>query len=95
MKKAILNEKDGKVAFLMKTGNDFVKNYMPIKAAQDFVDKGEVTISDRADFPIKVDDRYYFDGKFETIEVETPVVEQEEPEAKPIFGGKKNKGKRG
>ena len=58
-----LNNKDGKVTFLLRTGKDMVKNQMAIASAQHIIDTGKVTKSDRKDYPICVDDKWYFEGE--------------------------------
>lgn len=54
---------NGKVAFLLKTGKDFVKNQMAVASAQHIIDTGEVKKSDVEDYPINVDDKWYFAGE--------------------------------
>lgn len=54
---------NGKVAFLLKTGKDFVKNQMAIASAQHIIDTGEVKKSDVEGYPINVDDKWYFAGE--------------------------------
>jgi len=55
-------DKDGNVAFLMRAGKDLVRNKMPLKMAQATVANGKVT-EGITDFPIGVDDTYFFAGK--------------------------------
>ena len=59
-----LNNKDGKVAFLLRAGKDMVKNQIAIASAQNIIDTGKVTKSGRKDYPICVDDKWYFEGEF-------------------------------
>lgn len=54
---------NGKVAFLLKTGKDFVKNQMAVASAQHIIDTGEVKKSDVEGYPINVDDKWYFAGE--------------------------------
>lgn len=58
-----LKNRNGKVTFLLKTGNDFSKNEMSISAAQHIIDCGEMVESDRTDFPICIDGKWYFEGE--------------------------------
>lgn len=58
-----LNNKDGKVAFLLRTGKDMVRNQMALASAQHIIDTGRVTKSDRKDYPICVDNKWYFEGE--------------------------------
>lgn len=54
---------NGKVAFLLKTGKDFVKNQMAVASAQHIIDTGEVKKSDVEGYPINVDNKWYFAGE--------------------------------
>lgn len=58
-----LNNKDGKVTFLLRTGKDMVKNQMALASVQHIINTGPVTKSDRKDYPICVDDKWYFEGE--------------------------------
>lgn len=58
-----LKTANGKVAFLLKTGKDFVKNQMAVASAQHIIDTGEVKKSDVEGYPINVDDKWYFAGE--------------------------------
>ena len=56
-----LKVKDGKVRFIMATGDDFVGNEMGVNAANAIIEKGEVTESTLfKDYPLCVDDKYFF-----------------------------------
>lgn len=58
-----LKEVNGKVAFLRKTGNDFVKNEMPVEEAKKMIKNRNVTESDNVKgYSICVDDTYYFEA---------------------------------
>lgn len=48
------------VNFQLRTGNDFVQSQMFEAAAMEIIKNGTVTESDREDFPICVNDQYYF-----------------------------------
>ena len=58
-----LNNKDGKVSFLLRTGKDLVKNTMAIASAQHIIDTGEIKRSDVDGYPINVNDKWYFEGE--------------------------------
>lgn len=58
-----LKSNNGRVNFLLKTGNDFVKNNMSVSAAQHIIDTGELTFSDKPEYPICVSDKWYFEGE--------------------------------
>lgn len=58
-----LKNRNGKVNFLLKTGKDFSKNEMSISAAQHIIDSGERVESDRKDYPICIDSKWYFEGE--------------------------------
>lgn len=70
-----LNNKDGKVTFLLRTGKDMVKNQMALASAQHIIDTGKITKSDREDYPICVDDKWFFEG--ELLKKATPRKEGE------------------
>ena len=53
----------GKVTFLLKAGNDLVRNQMRVAAAQHIIDTGTIKNSDIKDFPINVDDKWFFEGE--------------------------------
>ena len=56
-----LTVKDGKVGFIMATGDDFVRNEMGVNAANAIIEKGKVTESTLfKDYPLCVDDKYFF-----------------------------------
>lgn len=56
-----LKVKDGKVQFIMATGDDFVRNEMGVNAANSIIEKGTVTESTRfKGYPICVDEKFYF-----------------------------------
>ena len=52
----------GKVRFLLRAGKDLVANTMDEAGAKGIVDNGEVTLSDIQDYPISVDNKWYFEG---------------------------------
>lgn len=54
---------DGKVSYIMAAGKDFVKNEMSLAAAKQICSRGVQTASKLfPDFPICVDDKFYFAG---------------------------------
>ena len=55
-------DKSGKVKFLLRAGKDLVSNTMDEAGAKGIVDTGEVTLSDIPDYPICVDNKWYFEG---------------------------------
>lgn len=65
-----LKNKNGNVTFLLKTSKDYSQNEMSIWAAQHIIDKGKLVESERPDYPICVDEKWYFEG--ELVKVETP-----------------------
>lgn len=54
---------DGKVPYIMAAGKDFVKDEMSLTAAEQICSRGTQTASKLfPDFPICVDDKFYFAG---------------------------------
>jgi len=54
---------DGKVPYIMVAGKDFVKDEMSLAAAEQICSHGTQTASKIfLDFPICVDDKFYFAG---------------------------------
>lgn len=62
-----LKNKNGKVTFLLKAGKDFSKNEMSISAAQHIIDCGELVESEKDNYPICVDGKWYFEGEPITV----------------------------
>lgn len=58
-----LKTANGKVEFLLKTGKDLVKNQMAVASAQHIIDTGTMKKSDIEDYPINIDDKWYFAGE--------------------------------
>lgn len=57
----------GKARFVMRAGNDIVVDDMPEETATRIVENGVVTESDSfTDYPICVDNKFYFAGTFES-----------------------------
>lgn len=62
-----LKSTNGKVKCLLKTGKDFVRNEIPVSAAQHIIDTGKMEKSDKPDYPIHVGE-WYFEGEPVKIE---------------------------
>ena len=58
-----LKNENGRVNSLLRSGKDFVKNKLAVSAAQHIIDNGEVVESDKEDYPICVDNKWYFEGE--------------------------------
>ena len=58
-----LKNENGRVNSLLRTGKDFVRNRLSVSAAQHIIDTGEVVESDKEDYPICVDNKWYFEGE--------------------------------
>lgn len=91
-----LKVNDGKVVFRMRTGKDFVKSSMLQARAKVIMSTAkEVTYDENSEFPICVDDTYFFEGvkSWEDPElVEKPVETVDNTPGDKLFG--KRKGKR-
>ena len=58
-----LKSTNGKVPYIMAAGKDFVKDEMSLAAAEQICARGTQTASKRfPDFPLCVDDKFYFAG---------------------------------
>lgn len=57
-----LKSTNGRVNTLLRTGKDFVKNNLSTSAAQHIIDTGNLVESDNPDYPICVDNQWYFEG---------------------------------
>lgn len=60
----------GRVTCLLRTGKDFVKHSLSVSAAQHIIDTGKMVKSKKPEYPICIDDKWFFEG--EEI-VENPV----------------------
>jgi len=58
-----LKSTNGRVNSLLKSGKDFVKNSLSVSAAQHIIDTGVLVKSDKPDYPICVDKKWYFEGE--------------------------------
>lgn len=58
-----LENKNGKVAFLQKTGKSFVKNEMPVSSANAILKRGKPKKSNIPGFPINLGDKLFFAGE--------------------------------
>lgn len=63
-----LKNVNGKVNCLLRTGKDFVKNNISVSAAQHIIDTGKMVESKNPDYPICIDDKWFFEG----VEIEEP-----------------------
>lgn len=63
-----LDVKEGKVAALLKTGDDFVSTNLNDMTAQNMIHSGKVQKSDNPDYPILVNGEWYFAGEIEVEE---------------------------
>jgi hypothetical protein len=75
-----LKTTNGKVKFLLCSGNDFVRNEMSISGAQHIIDHGEQKPPEVNGYPINIDSEWHFEG--EKINA---------PAAPPSKSGKPNK----
>lgn len=57
-----LKNVNGRVNALLRTGKDFVKNNLSVSAAQHIIDTGKLVKSDNPDYPICIDNQWYFEG---------------------------------
>lgn len=57
-----LKNVNGRVNCLLRTGKDFVKNNLSVSAAQHIIDSGKLVESSKPDYPICVDDKWFFEG---------------------------------
>ena len=64
-----LKNVNGRVNCLLRTGKDFVKNNLSVSAAQHIIDTGKLVDYDNPDYPICVDNQWFFEG--EEIKKET------------------------
>lgn len=53
----------GKVNYLLRTGKDLVKSAMNPMAAQHIIDGGKLTETVNPDYPIAIDDKWFFEGE--------------------------------
>ncbi len=58
-----LKNTNGRVTFLLRTGKDFVKNEMAVSAAQHIIDHGKIVESERKDYPLCIDDKWFFEAE--------------------------------
>ena len=63
-----LKNTNGRVNALLRTGKDFVSNNLSVSAAQHIADVGKLVESTNPDYPICVDDKWFFEG----VKVEEP-----------------------
>ena len=65
-----LKSKNGRVDCLLRTGKDFVKHNLSVSAAQHIIDTGKLVKSEKENYPICVDNEWFFEG--EEIVTEAP-----------------------
>lgn len=53
----------GRVNALLLAGKDFVKTNLSVSAAQHIIDTGKMIESEKTDYPICVDGKWYFEGE--------------------------------
>lgn len=58
-----LKSTNGRVNTLLRTGKDFVKNNLSTSAAQHIINTGKLVESDKPEYPICVDKKWYFEGE--------------------------------
>lgn len=58
-----LKNTNGRVNILLRAGKDFVKNNLSISAAQHIINTGKLVESDKPEYPICVDNKWYFEGE--------------------------------
>lgn len=71
---------NGRVTCLLRTGKDFVRHSLSVSAAQHIIDTGKLMYSAKPDYPICIDDKWFFEG--------------EEIKEKPVPTGNKKGGKK-
>ena len=57
-----LKNVNGRVSCLLRTGKDFVRHSLSVSAAQHIIDTGTLIESENPDYPICVDDKWFFEG---------------------------------
>lgn len=57
-----LKNVNGRVSCLLRTGKDFVRHSLSVSAAQHIIDTGTLVESENPDYPICVDDKWFFEG---------------------------------
>lgn len=70
-----LKNVNGRVNCLLRTGKDFVKNNLSVSAAQHIIDTGKLVDSNNPDYPICVDNQWFFEG-VEMKEATTPTTKK-------------------
>ena len=63
MNKYKLKNVNGRANCLLRTGKDFVKNNLSVSAAQHIIDTGKLVKSSKPDYPICVDNQWFFEGE--------------------------------
>ncbi len=84
MNKYKLKNVNGRVNALLRTGKDFVRHSLSVSAAQHIIDTGKLVDSEKPEYPICVDNSWFFEGE---VIKEAPV--EEAPVPTPKKGGKR------
>lgn len=58
-----LKNVNGRVTCLLRTGKDFVKHSLSVSAAQHIIDSGKMVNSEKPEYPICVDNKWFFEGE--------------------------------
>lgn len=58
-----IKDNDGMVTFIMRVGNDFVKSQMTLGSAMNILSTGKETETVDPNYPIAVDDKYFFEAE--------------------------------
>ena len=58
-----LKNENGRVNSLLRSGKDLVRNKLSVSAAQHIIDTGKLVESDNPDYPICVDNKWFFEGE--------------------------------
>ena len=76
------------VAYLMKTGRDYVCCQMPYGNAVAMCERGKIEMGDIPEFPIGVDGKYFFTGRIKEVAEksvdEPPAEKKPQPKKKPM-----------
>ena len=59
----ILKHENEKVNALLKSGNTFTATTLPLEEVHKIMESGKLVESDRSDYPICIDEKWYFEGE--------------------------------
>lgn len=65
----ILKNENEKVNALLKSGNTFTATTLPLEEVHKIMESGNLVESDRSDYPICIDEKWYFEGEESVKEV--------------------------